>query len=158
MASERGLRRDARGLRVTDFADHDDIGVVPEHGTQRAGEIEADLGLDLYLIQAFDLELHRIFDRDDLALGVVEPVEGCIERRRLAGPRRPRDQDQAVRPLEKFRKPRMNEIAKPKLAEIQPYCPLIENSDRHRFPENDRSRRHAQVDLTAADVHLYGTV
>ena len=45
MTGERGFDRDTGGLFVTDFADEDDVGVLPEEGPQRAGEGDAEMDL-----------------------------------------------------------------------------------------------------------------
>ena len=38
MAGLRGLQRDARGFRVANLADQDHVGVLPQDGSQAAGE------------------------------------------------------------------------------------------------------------------------
>ena len=67
MSGERGLNCDLRGFQVANFADHDDIGVVPQDGAQQTREIQPDLRLYLDLRDPGKLILNRIFDRDDVA-------------------------------------------------------------------------------------------
>ena len=43
VAGQRGLDGDLGGLLVADFADHDDVGVLPQEGAQRVGERQADV-------------------------------------------------------------------------------------------------------------------
>ena len=84
MAGQGGPQTDFSGLLVADLADHDDVRVLPQKCTQRRGEREPDLGLDLNLVHPLELVLDRVFDGADIDLGLVELVQAGIERRRLA--------------------------------------------------------------------------
>ena len=53
-------------LLVADLADHDDVRVLPEEGAERAREREADLRLDVDLVDPLDLVLDRILGRQDV--------------------------------------------------------------------------------------------
>ena len=61
-----GLHGDSRGLLIPDLADQYDIGVLPQNRPQGAGKRQVDLGVDLRLIDARDLVLNRILDRDNV--------------------------------------------------------------------------------------------
>ena len=52
VSSQRGLDGDLGRLLVADFADQDDVGGLPQHGPDDAGEVEADLVLHLDLVDA----------------------------------------------------------------------------------------------------------
>ena len=65
MAGQRRPHRDLRGFQIADFADHDDIGVLPQDGAQQAGESQADLRPNLDLVDAGKLIFDRVLDRDD---------------------------------------------------------------------------------------------
>ena len=52
MARQRRLDRDLRGLQIADFADHDDVGIMPQDGAQQGGEGQPDLRLHLDLSDA----------------------------------------------------------------------------------------------------------
>ena len=86
MAGQRRLDRDLGRLRVANLADHDHVRVLAHDVAQAAREGEADLGLDGDLVDALELILDRILDRDDLLVRAVDPVERGVERRRLAEP------------------------------------------------------------------------
>ena len=90
VAGQRRLDGDLRGLEVADLADHDDVGVLPQDRAQRVGEGEADLRLHLDLVDAGQLVLDRVLDGEDLHVGLVQPVERRVERRRLAAAGRAR--------------------------------------------------------------------
>ena len=97
MAGERGADGDVGGLAVADFAHHDDIGILADDVAQAAGEGEADLRIDVDLVDAVHLVLDRIFDGDDLLVGQVDAFERRIERGGLAAAGGAGDQEDAVR-------------------------------------------------------------
>ncbi len=72
VAGEGGLDGDAGGFGVADFADHDDVGILPEQGAEGGGEGEADLLIDLELVDAGEVEFDGIFDGADVDVGLVE--------------------------------------------------------------------------------------
>ena len=78
MARKRGLHGNLRGFKVTDFADHHDIGILAQDCAQAACERHLDLGVDLGLAHAVDVVLDRILDRHDIATQVVEAQQRCI--------------------------------------------------------------------------------
>ena len=67
VAGERRLDRVLGRFHVANFADQHDVRVVTQDRTQRRGEREPDLRMDLNLVDAFELVFDRVFGRDDLA-------------------------------------------------------------------------------------------
>ena len=70
VAGQRGLDRDFGGFKVSNFADQDDVGILPQEGAQGGGEVQADLLLHLHLVDALQLELDRILGRHDVGVGL----------------------------------------------------------------------------------------
>src|SRR5207237_10582903 len=97
----RRLHRELHGFESADFADHDDVGVLPQDRAQQAGEIEPDLRLYLDLVDAGQLVLDRVFDGYDIARHRVQLQEASVERRRFAAARRPGYQHHAIRQIER---------------------------------------------------------
>ena len=97
MAGQRRLNADVRGLAVADFADHDDVRVGAQEGTQCRGEVEPDTRVHLHLAQAVLRDFNRVLGRPDLALGRVEFGQCGVQRSRLARAGRPDAQQQTVR-------------------------------------------------------------
>ena len=78
-----GLSRahgDFRSLGVADFADENNVRIVPQHGTQSAGKSQPDIGPHLNLGDAFQLIFHRIFDGDDFARLIIGVRQRGIQR------------------------------------------------------------------------------
>jgi hypothetical protein len=97
VTGERCLDGDGRGLQVTNFPQHDDVGRLTQHGAQGGGEGHAHILFHHDLIDSGQLVFHRIFHRDDLAVRSVDEVEAGVERGGLAGTGRARHQNDAVR-------------------------------------------------------------
>ena len=95
-----GRQRGGDGLQVAHLADHDDVGVLPQHVGQRLAE-RRDVGVDLLLhddaaLVVVDV-LDRVLDGHDLGPAVaVDQVDDVVERGRLAVAGRAGDEDQAV--------------------------------------------------------------
>ena len=98
--------------QIADFADQDHVGVVPQDAAQRRGERQADLGMDLDLVDAFELILDRVFDRDDLDVVALDFEQRAVERGRLAGAGGAGDQHDAVRQSDQLAE-RLVHVARP---------------------------------------------
>src|SRR5262245_4467378 len=84
VAGERRLNGVLGCLQVADFADQDDIGIVPQNAAQRRAERQADLGMHLNLADLRLLVFDGIFDRDDFRIVALDLVECAVERRAFA--------------------------------------------------------------------------
>src|SRR2546427_65921 len=100
VAGERRLDEDLRCLYAAVVADEDHVRVLADDVPEPGGEREPDLRLHGDLVDALELIFDRILDRDDLSVGQVDLVERPVERRRLAGARRPGDEHDTVRALD----------------------------------------------------------
>ena len=97
MARQRRFHADLPGLIIPDLADHDDIRILPEKSLQSSGKCQSDVGMDLDLVDAHEVELNGVFRRTDIDRGRVESLKGGVKRRRLAAACRAGDKDHAVR-------------------------------------------------------------
>src|SRR5512135_3878736 len=79
MARQRRLDGYLRCFEVSDLADHNDVGVLSYDMTQRAGEMQADLRLDLDLIYPLELVLDRVLYSDYLPVRRIYLVERAVE-------------------------------------------------------------------------------
>src|SRR5262249_18396327 len=64
VAGERRLNRVFGSFQVADFADEHDVGVVTQNAAERMSERQADLGMDLNLIDPLELILDWVLRRD----------------------------------------------------------------------------------------------
>ena len=76
VAGERGFHGDFRRFKVANFADQNDVGVLPQEGAQRRGEIQPDLILHLHLVDARQLEFDRVFGGHDVGVGRIQARDG----------------------------------------------------------------------------------
>ena len=83
VSRERGLDGHLRGLGVSDFTQHDDVGVLTEDVAQDLGEGQADLGVDERLVEGLVDHLDGVLDGRDVDLGALERAEAGVEGRRL---------------------------------------------------------------------------
>ncbi|OIQ70742.1 hypothetical protein GALL_476410 [mine drainage metagenome] len=97
VAGQRGLNRNLRGLKVTDFTDHDDVRVLPQNGAQGLGKVKFDLRVDLGLPDTGEFILDRVFDGHDVVAPGVQPRQRRIQGGGFARAGRAGDQHNAVR-------------------------------------------------------------
>ena len=79
MTGDGGLDGGAGGVAVANLADHDDVRVKTEDGTETFGEGAASGGVDGDLGDAGDAVFNRILKGDNFAVGGVEGVDDGIE-------------------------------------------------------------------------------
>ena len=82
----RGADGDLRGLEIANFADHDDVRILPENGTQAVGKSEPDVRLDVDLAHSREAIFHGFFDGDDAPGHGVDRAEEAIEAGRFPEP------------------------------------------------------------------------
>jgi hypothetical protein len=85
VARERGVDRDLGRFQVADFTHHHNVRRLPQHRAQGGGKRHADVVPHRDLVDAVELVLNGVFDRDDFPVGLVDEVEAAVKRGRLAG-------------------------------------------------------------------------
>ena len=105
--------RDLGGFVVADFADHDDVGVLPQDRAQPPREGQIGARIDLRLGDTVEFVFDRVLDRHDVARAVVEAGQRGVQRRGLARTRRPGDEQDAVGAFEQPREHRGVAVAHP---------------------------------------------
>src|SRR5512143_2517467 len=101
VARVRRLERRVQRFEISNFADEDDVRVLPQHAAQRLAErrrIGADLALVDVRVDVAMEELDRILDRDHVgATTLVDVLDHRRERRRLAGACHPGHENETAR-------------------------------------------------------------
>ena len=85
MAGQGRLHGHFRGLQIADFADHQNIRVLAQQGRDGGGEVEADAGLHLQLIERRLDHLDGVFNGADIHLGAGQLLQSGIQGGGLAG-------------------------------------------------------------------------
>ena len=63
---------DLSGFEVSDFADQNDVRILPQERPEGSREVQSDLFLHLHLVDALQLEFDRIFRGHDVGVGLVQ--------------------------------------------------------------------------------------
>jgi len=151
VAGEGGAGGDLRRLRIADLAHHDDVGVGTQHCAQQRDEAQADMRVHGHLRDALDLQLDRVLDGDDLALGRVELHEGGVKRRRLARTGGTGHEDLTVRTRDESLQLLAMLLAHAEIFDRRLQGFVIEQPDDDRLTKRRRQRGHPHVDHASVD-------
>ena len=159
VAGEGGADGDVGGFAVADFTNHDHVGILAHNMADAGGERQSDLRVDVHLVNAVHLVFHRILDGDDLAAGLVDPLERGIKRRRFTGPGRAGDQHDAVRKRRVVMHAVEHVLVETEFLEVVEVARgAVENTHYQAFAINSGQRRDAQVDIAAQDFNFDAAV
>src|SRR4030095_7586143 len=131
-----------------------DVRVLAKYGAEGAREVQADLGLDLHLLDAGLPVLHRILDGDHVLARRLDELERGVKGGGLATSRGPRHEHHAPRPPDA-----LQEYLELLLLEAQvldavalDHRRLLEQPQHHLLPVDGGKRGHAEVELHAVDA------
>ncbi len=151
---QRSLHRDLRRLLVADFANQNHVRVVAQYRAQPPRERQARLLRNLYLVDAAQLILHRVFDGNDFAVRVIDLVERGVEGRGLAAAGGAGDQDDAVRQLQHAPEAAQFTLGHAQLAHPAQGCVLPQQPQHQRLAMQHRNHRNPDVHLHLLDPDL----
>src|SRR5680860_900138 len=158
VAGESGLDSDSGSLTVADLSDEHHIRVLPEERSKCGCEGQPCLSVDLYLVHTRQPILHRVLDSDDVRLWLVEHVEGCVQRCRLAGSGRTHHQNGSVW----FRIGSLVTIqrvlGKPEVFEFEQCVGSIKKTHDDLLAIDRGERGNTQVELTPTDAKGDSTI
>lgn len=125
-------------------------------GAQGGGEVEADRLLHLHLVDARQIELHRILGGNDVGLGPVE-----VRQRRVQGVGLPRaggtgDQDHPVGLLDRVVEALQRLRLEPELGHVEHQVVFVEQPQHDLLAKDRRQHRDpvAELLLLVADLGL----
>ena len=90
------LDGDLRGLQVTNLAHHDDVRVLAQERAQGLGEVQPYPGVHMTLVDAFQVDLHRVFRGGNVAFWRVEDIQSAVQGYGFPGTGGPGHQDHAL--------------------------------------------------------------
>ncbi len=134
MAGLRRLDGNFGGFQIANFTHHHHVRILPQEGAQGAGEGEPCLGVDLHLVDAGQVDLHRIFGGGDVHLGGVENIEAGIERDGFTRAGGAGHQDHPLRLGEGAQVLRLLPVVKAELLDIEPRRRGVEQTDHDLLP------------------------
>src|ERR1039458_9443159 len=142
--------------KIANFADENDVGILPQERSESGGKVQSDLLLHLHLVDAAQLEFDWIFRGHDVGVGLVQARDRRIERVGLARSRRSRNQHHAVRLQNGFFELHQRLGLEAKLGHVKTQVFFVEQPEHDFLAPQRRQRAHAEVELllAAADVHL----
>jgi hypothetical protein len=143
MAGERGVDGDGRRFEIANFPDHHDVRCLAEDRAQRGREREPDLLADLHLVDAGQHIFHRVFHRDDFFVRPVYVMQAGIQRRRLAGTGRTRDEQNTVRHRDQPFKRRLVIRKKSEFGQTELQTFLVQNTHHDALAVVRRQAGHA---------------
>ncbi len=146
VAGQGGLDGDVGGLEVADLAHQDDVGVLAHEGAQGGREGQADLLLDVDLVDAEDVEFHRVFRGQDVHFLVVQLGDGRVEGVGLARAGRPRDQDDAPGLLDVALELLQRAGLEAELGQVELQLVLVQDADDDLLAVDGGQRGDAHVD------------
>ena len=110
---------------------------------------QPDLRFDLDLVDAFQLVLDGILDREDVILAGVEAQQRGVQRGRLAAAGRPGDQQDPVRPLENAEIRFEGVTVEAELGKVERDRSPVQDPQDHTFAVHGGHGGDAEIDLFA---------
>ncbi len=152
MAGQRRADGDLRGFEVADFPDHDGVGILPQDGAQAVGEVEANGGTDLRLIDAVDQIFDGVFHRLEVQLRVFQKSECAVECGGFSASGRAGQQNDSVGHFENTVKVGQHIRLEADIGHVDQQGIAVEDSKDDFFAMRDRQHGDAHID--DAPVHL----
>ena len=147
VTGQRRLDGDLGGLQVANFPEHDDIGILTQEGAEGLAEGHAGRFIDLHLHDPLDVELHRVFDREELGVDLVDMPQAGIKGRGFAAARGPGDREDAVGLVDGLDDEVVTIFGQTQRLEVQLHGPSIQNAEHYRLTEGGRQRGETKIDL-----------
>ena len=158
MAGDGGTHGDVGGLAVTDLADGDDVRVLTQDGTQAAGEGQADLFIDLDLVDALDVILDRVLERDEVHVTGVDLVDHAVHGGGLTASGRADDQNNAVAVLQQVLDGSQALFGEADGLEGDAAAGLIQQTADDLFAVDRGQGRDTEVDVLVLDADIEAAV
>src|SRR6185436_16660098 len=156
VAGERCLDGNLRGLKISNFAHQNDVGILSQEGSQGSRKVQANLLFHLHLVDAAQLELDRIFGGHDVGIGRIQARNRRIQSVGLTGTCGPGHQHHAVGLQNRLLELDQRLGLETELGHVKSQVLLIEQPEYDLLAPQRRKRAHAEVELLflPSDIHL----
>ncbi len=144
------LDADLRRFEVADLADEDDVRVLPEEGSQRGGEGQADLFVHLDLVHAGQVELDGVFGGGNVPVDLVQLRQGRVQRRGLARSGGTRHEDHPPGLVDGLLESGEGFLFEAELGHVELQGRLVQDSQNHLFAEQGWEHGYPELHLLAA--------
>ena len=158
MPGQRCLNGYLRRFPVTYLPYHDNIGVLPQNGTQSVGKGHSCFRINRDLVHSLHTVLDGVFHCDDVPFRLIQFLQCCVQRGSLSAAGRPCNQNQSVgsfvhSPIQDHVFPGKPHILQPELIRFR-----IQHPDDDFFSLYRGQGRNTQVDLLPAVGNLRPSV
>ena len=154
MARERGFDGNTTGFQIADFANHDDVGILPEKRLERRGEGHADVGAHQNLIDPEEVVLNGILSSHDIRVTGVDLGQRGVQRCRFSRARGSGDEHHAIRIGDRFHELAFGPWLDAEFFQVEREVALVENPQHHFLAEQRRQHAHAEVDDLLTNLEL----
>ena len=158
MSRDRGPHGDLCGLAVPYLAHRDDIRVLAQNGAQAVGKGHIHLLVDLHLIDPRNIIFHRVLQSDQVDLLPVQLPDHGVHGGGFTASRGAHDQDHAAVVGDQLGVFIQVRAAEADARLIQKVGGLVQETDHHLFPVNQRQGGNSQIDVLALDPHVGAAV
>ncbi len=150
-----GLDGDFCRLEIADLTDHDDVRILAEKGAHRRSERESDLCVDVYLVNAREVDFSRVLRRGDICVLAVEDVETGVQGDGLAAAGGPVTRIMPWGLPQEFHVQVFLERLVAERVDAEHRLRRVENTADDLLAEQRRTRAHAEVDgAILRELHL----
>jgi len=151
----RSLDRNLGGFQVADLADHDHVRVLTQKRAQGLGEIQTLFRIDVDLIDAFHVDLHRVFSGGDIDVDGVEDIQPGVQRHGFARAGGAGDQNHPLWLLERGHVQVFLRRLVAKRIDAHLCAGGVEDPDHHFFAPQGRQGVDPEIDrLALRQAHL----
>src|ERR1051325_9458596 len=155
---QRSANGNLRRFEVANFADHDDVRILAKNMAQAHRKRQSDITAHRNLIDAFELVLDRLFDRDNSFGDRIDRAQKRVERRGFTGAGRSRHEQNAVWLDDDLAERGLLLGIEPELVERQKNFSARQQTQRNTLTIDRGHGRDTDIDFLAFDANVDASV
>src|SRR6185369_2246145 len=150
VTSQCGFDGDFSRFEVSNFADQNNVWILAQERPQGGSEVQANLLFHLHLVNAEQVELHRVFRSHDVGLDRVQRLERGVERVCLTTSCWTSDQHHSIRLRDISFELRQRLRLETELGHVEHEVLFVEQTKHDFFAKECGQSRNAEVELARA--------